>query len=123
MTKAAALHAFFNSFGIPFYPVSSVPDDTIFPWGTYEAVFGAFGDEPVGILVNLWYRTESEKIPNDKVNEISKAIGLGGKTLFCDEGAIFIRRGEPFCQNLADETDDMIKRRYINLSAEYITNF
>ncbi len=122
MTKAAALHAFFNSFGIPFYTASNVPDDTIFPWGTYEAAFGAFGDEPLSITVNLWYRTTSEKIPNDKAMEISEAIGLGGKAIFCDEGAIFLRRGEPFCQNLSDETDDLIKRRYINITAEFITN-
>lgn len=121
MTKAGALQAFFNGFGIPFYPSSSVPEDTVFPWGTYDAVFGAWGDEPVSITANLWYRTRSEKEPNDKVAEISKAIGLGGKIVLFDEGAIWIKRGEPFVQNLSDETDDLIKRRYINLTAEFLT--
>lgn len=121
MTKAGALHAFFNSFGIPFYPSSSVPEDTIFPWGTYDAVFGAWGDEPIAITANLWYRTESEKEPNDKIKQISAAVGLGGKIVLFDEGAIWIKRGEPFVQNLSDETDDLIKRRYINLTVEYLT--
>ena len=85
MRKDEALHAFFNSFGIPFYTATSVPDDTVFPWGTYEAIFDDWGGEPVGITVNLWYRTSSEKIPNDKAFEIEKAIGKGGKTISCDE--------------------------------------
>lgn len=121
MTKAAALQAFFESFGITAYPSSSVPEDTVFPWLTYDAVFGEWEDEPVSITVNLWYRTDSEKIPNDKAAEISKAIGYGGKKLFFDDGIIWIRRGQPFCQNLSDETDSKIKRRYINLTAEYLS--
>lgn len=121
MTKAGALDAFFNSFGIPFYPSTSVPEDTVFPWGTYDAVFDAWGGEQTAITANLWYRTASEKTPNDMVNTISKKIGDGGIRIPCDEGAIWIKRGTPFCQNLSDETDDMIKRRYINLTAEYLT--
>lgn len=121
MRKDEALHAFFNSFGIPFYTATSVPDDTIFPWGTYEAIFDDWYGEPVGITVNLWYRTASEKIPNDKAFEIEKAIGKGGRTISCDEGVIWIKKGTPFCQNLSDETDAEIKRRYLNVTAEFLT--
>ena len=121
MTKAAALHEFFNGFGIPFYPSTNVPEDVIFPWGTYELITSAWEGGEVGITVNLWYRTESEAVPNAKAEEISKAIGLGGKIIRCDGGAIWLKRGSPWCQNLSDETDTMIKRRYINVSAEYFT--
>lgn len=120
-TKAAALHEFFSSFGLPAYPVSSVPEDTVFPWLTYELITSAWEEGEVGIVVNLWYYTESEATPNAKAEEISKAIGLGGATLPCDDGLIWVKRGSPWCQSLRDDTDPLIKRRYLNISAEYMT--
>lgn len=121
MTKAAALHHFFNSFGIQFYPASSVPDDVVFPWGTYELITSTWEDGPVGLTVNLWYRTTSEAVPNAKAQEISEAIGYGGKIIPCDGGYIWLKRGSPWCQSLSDDTDPVIKRRYINVTAEYLT--
>ena len=121
MTKAAALQEFFSSFGIPAYPASSVPEDSVFPWLTYELVTGAWEEGEVSMTVNLWYYTESEKIPNDKANEISKRIGLAGVVLPCDEGSVWLKRGSPWCQSLTDDTDWNIKRRYINITAEYLT--
>ena len=56
-TKAAALHEFFSSFGLPAYPVSSVPEDTVFPWLTYELITSAWEEGEVGIVVNLWSYT------------------------------------------------------------------
>lgn len=120
-TKAAALHEFFSSFGLPAYPVSSVPEDTVFPWLTYELVTSSWEQGEVALVLNLWYYTESEATPNAKAEEISKAIGMGGALLPCDEGVIWLKRGSPWCQSLQDATDPMIKRRYINVTAEYLT--
>ena len=75
----------------------------------------------MSLTVNLWYRTESEAIPNAKAQELSDAIGMGGKVIPCDEGYIWLKRGSPWCKNLADEVDSAIKRRYINMTAEYLT--
>lgn len=121
MTKEAALHAWFNSFGVPFYPASAVPDDVVFPWGTYELVTDAWGSEETGLTVNLWYYTTDEAVPNAKVREISQRLGIGGAAIPCDSGIIWLKRGSPWCQNLSDETDPGIKRRYLNISAEYLT--
>jgi len=121
MTKEAAIHSFFNSFGIHGYPASSVPEDTIFPWLTYELTTSAWDDGEVGLTVNLWYRTTNEATPNAKAREISKRIGFGGVTLPCDGGYIWLKRGVPWCQSLRDEADPEIKRRYINITAEYLT--
>lgn len=121
MTKEAALHAWFNSFSIPFYPLSAVPDDAVFPWGTYELVIDAWGSEEAGLTVNLWYYTTDEAAPNAKVREISRRLGIGGVLIPCDSGIIWLKRGSPWCQNLYDETDPTIKRRYLNISAEYLT--
>lgn len=126
MTKDKTLYAFFSSFGIPAYPANAVLNesgeaDVILPYLTYTPVFDAWGGEPVSLTVNLWYRTESEAIPNAKAQELADAIGMGGKLIPCDEGYIWLKRGSPWCQNLSDEVDRFIKRRYLNVTAEYLT--
>lgn len=121
MNKTAALHDFFSGFGIPAYPETSVPNDTVFPWLTYTPVVDSLDGGEVSLTVNLWYYTESESIPNAKAREIEKVIGIGGKILNCDDGKIWIKRGTPWCQSLSDDTDRTIKRRYINITAEYLT--
>ena len=121
MTKAAALQQFFESFGIPAYAASSVPDDAVFPWLTYELITSAWEGGEIGMTINLWYYTTKESIPNSKAQEISTAIGVGGKVIRCDGGYIWLKRGTPWCQSLYDNSDSMIKRRYINISVEYLT--
>lgn len=126
MTKDKALYAFFSGFGLPAYPANAVLNengepDVILPYLTYTPVFDSWGGDPVSLTVNLWYRTESESIPNAKAQELSTAIGMSGKIIPCDEGYIWLKRGSPWCQNLADEVDPAIKRRYINMTAEYLT--
>lgn len=121
MTKAAALYQFFSSFGMPAYTSTSVPDDVKFPYLTYELITSAFEAGEVGLTVNLWFYTTSEAAPNAKAQELSEAIGMGGKILRCDGGGIWLKRGSPWCQSLSDETSPTIKRRYINVTAEYLT--
>lgn len=121
MTKGAAIQQFFESFGISAYTASSVPDDAVFPWLTYELITSAWEGGEVGMTVNLWYYTESEAAPNAKAQEISEAISVGGKVLKCDGGYIWLKRGSPWCQSLTDDTDSNIKRRYLNVTAEYLT--
>ena len=53
--------------------------------------------------------------------EISKKIGASGKKIAVDGGGIWIKRGQPFAQNMGDESDDLIKRKYINISIVFIT--
>ena len=121
MTKNKALYAWFNEGEIPFYRASAVPDDVVMPYGTYEYIDSAFDAGEVGLTVNLWFRTESEAIPDEKAQELSKRIGYGGVTIPCDEGYIWLKRGSPFCQSLTYENDPAIKRRHINITAEYPT--
>jgi hypothetical protein len=121
MTKAAALHEFFSGFGMTAYVSTSVPDDVTFPYLTYELITGAWEAGEVGLTINLWFYTDSEKTPNAKAQELSEAIGSGGKLLKCDGGYIWLKRGSPWCQSLTDDTSPTIKRRYINVSAEYLT--
>ena len=120
MTKGAALQAFFSQF-MDAYAASAVPDNAALPYLTYELITSAWNGGEVGLTVNMWFRTTSEKEPNAAVDKLSKAIGLGGVFLHCDDGVIWIKRGSPWAQSLTDATDKTIKRRYINVTAEYLT--
>ncbi len=120
-TKAAAIYEFFSGFGLTAYAATSVPEDVVFPYLTYDLVIDAWGGGEVSMTVNLWFYTESEAIPNAKVEQISKAIGMGGALLECEGGYVWLKRGTPWAQSLPDDTAPSIKRRYINVTAEFLT--
>ena len=120
MTKAAAIYQFWNIFGLTAYEENTVPDDAGFPYITYQLVTDSF-DREVPVTASLWYRSESWTAINSKTEEISANIGLGGKIIKCDGGRIWIKRGQPFAQNMGDESDDLIKRKYLNLTFEFLT--
>lgn len=122
MTKEAALQAFFERF-LPSYASSAVPEDVVFPYLTYDLVTSAWEEGEVSLTINLWYYTTSEAAPNAKARELSQAIGRGGTLLPCDGGSIWLKRGSPWCQSLHDDADARIKRRYINVTAEYHTDY
>lgn len=124
MTKEAALYNFWSMFGLPAYEENSVPsgeDGAEFPYITYQVVTDSFGND-VALTGSVWYRSTSWKEANAKAQEISDKISRGGVMISCDGGVIWIRRGVPFAQSMGDDSDDLIKRKYINIVAEYITN-
>ena len=123
MTKNKALYAWFNGI-MTFYRDTAVPTDAEYPYGTYSYVDSAFDGEDGGqaaITVNLWFRTESEAVPDEAAQELADAIGYGGTMVTCDEGYIWLKKGFPWCQGILDDADPTIKRRYINVTAEYLT--
>ena len=120
MTKAAAIYQFWSSFGLTAYEENTVPEDAVFPYVTYQLVTDSF-DREVAATASLWYRGESWTAINAKTEEIAQRIGLGGKIIKCDGGRIWIKRGQPFAQNMGDESDDLIKRKYLNLTFEFMT--
>lgn len=121
MTKEQALYGFFNSFNIAGHRNTHVPDDVIFPYLTFDTPISSFEEDPVSITLNLYFYTDSEAVPDAKAEEIRQAIGPGGKLLQCDGGMIWLKWGSPWCQSLVDDTNPNIKRRYINITAEYLT--
>lgn len=120
MTKAAAIYQFWNSFGLTAYEENTVPTDADFPYITYQLVTDSFGRE-ISLAASLWYRSESWTDINAKTEEISQKISRGGKIIPCDGGAIWLKRGQPFAQNMGDESDNLIKRKYLNITAEFMT--
>ena len=120
MTKAAAIYQFWSGFGLTAYEENTVPTDAVFPYITYQLVTDSFYRE-IPITASLWYRSESWTAINAKTEEINQKISRGGKIISCDDGAIWMKRGQPFAQNMGDESDDLIKRKYINITAEFMT--
>ena len=120
MTKAAAIYQFWSGFGLTAYEENTVPTDAVFPYVTYQLVTDSF-DREVAATASLWYRSESWTAINAKTEEISRYIGGGGRLIDCDGGFIWLKRGSPFAQNMGDESDDLIKRKYINVTVEYMT--
>lgn len=124
MTKASALYNFFSSFDIEAYEETLVPtgeEAPKFPYLTYQLITDSFDNE-VLIPVSLWYRSEASLLAlNTKTEEISQRIGRGGVFLDCDGGKIWIKRGSPFAQTMSDPEDNTIRRKYINIMAEFLT--
>ena len=121
MTKAATIYQFWSGFGLTAYEENTVPTDAAFPYITYQLVTDSF-DREIPLSASLWYRSESWTAINAKTEEISQKISHGGKIISCDGGAIWLKRGQPFAQNMRDESDDLIKRKYINITAEFMTS-
>ena len=120
MTKAAAIYQFWSGFGLTAYEESTVPTDADFPYITYQLVTDSF-DREIPLTASIWYRSESWTAINAKTEEISQKISRGGKIVACDGGAIWLKRGQPFAQSMGDESDNLIKRKYLNITAEFMT--
>lgn len=122
MDKFQAIHTFWSSFGIPAYDENTVPDGDdkpTLPYITYDASVGSLG-KSISLSGSIWYYGTSWALITAKLSEIESALGRGGVTLPIDGGAVWIRKGSPFAQRMNDP-DDMIRRIYINIEAEFFT--
>ena len=120
MTAEAALQQFLSGFGLPAFAASAVPHDAAFPYLTYTPAVGDRLSGEISVPCDLWYRTDSEAVPNAKARALYAAVGAGGVLLPCDSGALWLKRGTPWCRSLSDQADWRIKRRRILLTAEYL---
>ena len=125
MTVDAVIQSFFESFGLPAFPATSVPtsgdEKPTFPYLTYIAPTDSdFGR--IAVSASLYYRTENWTGINAKVREISEAIGTK-MVLPCDNGAIIVRKGSPFAQPMGDDSDNMIKRKVLAFEFLYVTTY
>ena len=122
MDKYQALHQFWSSFGLKAYDENTVPtgeDNPELPYITYNVAVSDFY-RPVYLHGSIWYYGTRWTAITEKLIEIESAIGLGGKMLPVDGGGLWIKKGFPFAQRMADE-NDMVRRIYINIEAEFIT--
>lgn len=121
MTKEAAIFQFWGQF-LPAYEENIVPtgkDAPKFPYITYQVVIDNF-DSEVPMTASVWDESTSWSNINRIVNNISETIG-DGLFIKCDGGKIWIKKGTPFAQNMGDESNDLIRRKYLNITAEFLT--
>lgn len=123
LDKQQALHQFWSGFKLKAYDENTVPDNALSANGnkylTYNVSTAAL-DEPTPIYANLWYKSTAWDEISQKANEISEAISRGGVVIPVDGGYIWICRGVPFAQRMADD-DPQIRRIYLNCMAEYLS--
>lgn len=122
MDKAQAIHNVWSGFGLDAYDQSSVPDGATMPYITYDVSTGAIGDV-LSLSGSLWYRSSSWKEISQKSDQIAEMIGSHGYYIVkVDGGYLWVTQGTPFSQRMSDG-DDMVRRIYINLNAEFLTAY
>lgn len=123
MDKAQSIHSFWSGFGLSAYDENTVPtgkDAPNMPYVTYSVTTDSLGSV-VQLSGSLWYRSTSWAEISKKADEISEYIGVGGKVLKLDSGYVWVVRGQPFAQRMSDNSDETVRRIYINLQAEFLT--
>lgn len=119
MTARQALQTFWESFSLPAFDATTVPDDTPLPYITYEAGEDYF-DYNLASSASLWYHSPSWVEITEKEKQIADYIGRGGKIIEFDGGGIWIKRGEPWAQRMSDINDTMTRRMVLNIEIEYM---
>lgn len=124
MDKAQALNSFWSSFGLTAIDELSSYDenmDITFPYLSYETSTD-YLDGPVALSADLWYKSTSWAAVSQKADAIGEYIGLGGRMIRYDGGALWVTRASPFAQRMEDESgEDSIRRIHININAEFIS--
>lgn len=123
MDKAQALQTFWESFGIPAYEQTTVPESAKMPYITYSVSTDSL-DNVVNMSASVWYHSTSWKDISEKTEQIARYIvGMNPPSIKFDGGRLYIAKGNPFAQRMADPNDDMIRRMYLNIQAEYLSAY
>ena len=119
MDKEQALHQFWSSFGVVAYDENTVPEGAELPRITYSVSISEFGQN-TALTASVWDRSTSWKSVTDISHLIAKKLYNGGYMMKYNNGMMWIRKGTPFMQRMSDP-DDSIRRIYINIEVEYIS--
>ena len=121
MDSWQAQDAFWNSFGIPAFEESTVPEDAELPYITYSAEYGFFEIE-TQLTASIWYKGMSWRDISKKATEIrDRIVSLQGSAIKVDGGymRLYITT-VPFAQRMADE-DATVRRIVVTIGAEFMT--
>ena len=117
MDKLQAYNLFWNSFGIPAYDESTVPDDAKPPYITYNVASDSFNNG-LFLTASIWYRSTSWADITRMEKTIAEYIGRGGVNVPFDNGAFWITKGSPWAQRMSDP-DDQIRRIVLQVNVEF----
>lgn len=122
MNKSQALYSFWSGFNIPAYDENSVPDNVAFPYITYSDITDSLGNV-VQLSASIWDRSNSWERISLKADEVAEKIGKNGYHIITiDGGYVWLTKGTPFAQRMGDP-DKEIKRIYLNVQAEFLTQY
>lgn len=121
MDKAQAIHSFWSGFGLVAYDENTVPDDAVMPYITYSSSTDSL-DGPLTLYGSLWYKSFSWEEISKMTEEIAEFI-YKMKPIPIKGGYLWITKGSPFAQRMSDPSDDLIRRMYININAEFLTAY
>ena len=122
MDKAQAIHEFWSEFRLPAYDESSVPDDAVMPYITYNVATDSL-DSVLPLHGSLWYRSTAWDEITQKAEEIAEALGTNGYMIKkINGGYVWMQKGRPFAQRMTDE-DEQVRRIYVNITAEFLTAY
>lgn len=119
MNVSEVLYNFWSGFNLPAYDENTVPDNAELPYITYENGDDYF-ETVLARNASIWYRSPSWAEITAKEQQIAEYIGRGGRSLACDGGAIWIKRGIPWAQRMSEPSDRMVRRIVLNLEIEFI---
>lgn len=117
MDEWKALNTFWNSFTIPAYDESTVPDDATMPYITYESGISEL-DYKITLNASLWYQSTSWQDISQKAKEISNSIGGGTGTGYVG-GRLWITRSTPFARRMDEPNDPSVRRIVLQIEAEF----
>lgn len=130
MNKIQTLHSFWRGFGLKAYDETSVPDMVDDgngnliklepPYITYEVRDDEFGTSLLS-SASLWYRDSGWGEITEKEQQIADFITRGGQMLKYDEGAMWIQKGTPWAQRMADPNDATIRRIVLSVVIEFLS--
>lgn len=121
-TKEQAIHQFWSSFGLPAYDSTTVDEDAEMPYITYDVSTGSI-DDFILLTASLWYRSTSWTAITEKAHEIEEYLTtMSPPAIKIDGGRAYFVKGNPFSQRMAEQADDSVRRLYLQVNAEFLTN-
>ena len=121
-TKEQAIHQFWSSFGLPAYDVNTVDEDAEMPYITYDVSTGSI-DDFILLTASLWYRSTSWNAITQKAHDIEEYLTtMSPPASKIDGGRAYFTKGSPFSQRMAEPGDDLVRRIYLQINAEFLTN-
>ena len=108
-----ALKTFAESFGLPAYTNSSVPDDVSLPYIVYPMTEPEW-NQKASFYFLIWARTTGYADLLEKADAIRAAVGVGVK-IPLEDGYLVIWPETPAIQEMSD-VEHNLKGIYINLS-------
>lgn len=119
MDKFASLKTYWSGFGLPAYEESTVPETAKMPYITYEVTIGSLNGI-IPLSASIWYRGNSWAPVMQMVTQMEKMID---RQIPIDGGYLKIRKNENnFAQPMSDPNDNQIRRIWMNVEAEFLSN-